>query len=84
MTQEIGATLVVVACRNMGKIQEFEITFDKNKVVYSPGDSISGTLKFKVTQSMPCKGEFPCCLAPVNTTVKTRKCDDHPFDVWTE
>ena len=79
---KIGATRVVVACRNMGKIQEFEITFDKNKVVYSPGDSISGTLKFKVTQSMPCKGEFPCCFAPANTSVKTRKYDDHPFDGW--
>ncbi|XP_068168053.1 arrestin domain-containing protein 1a [Antennarius striatus] len=39
----------------MGKIQEFEITFDKNKVVYSPGDSISGTVKIKLGQSLQCK-----------------------------
>ncbi|KAJ3604304.1 hypothetical protein NHX12_029045 [Muraenolepis orangiensis] len=39
----------------MGKIQEFEITFNNNKVVYSPGESISGTLLFKVTQTLLCK-----------------------------
>lgn len=41
----------------MGKLQEFEITFDKNKVVYSPGDSISGTVKFRLGQPLQCKGE---------------------------
>ncbi|XP_040898834.1 arrestin domain-containing protein 1a [Toxotes jaculatrix] len=39
----------------MGKLQEFAITFDKNKVVYSPGESISGTVTIKVGQSLPCK-----------------------------
>uniref|UniRef100_UPI003AAC6526 arrestin domain-containing protein 1-like isoform X1 n=1 Tax=Centroberyx gerrardi TaxID=166262 RepID=UPI003AAC6526 len=39
----------------MGKLQEFELTFDNNKVVYSPGESISGTLKIKVAQSFQCK-----------------------------
>ncbi|XP_037633552.1 arrestin domain-containing protein 1-like isoform X2 [Sebastes umbrosus] len=39
----------------MGKLQEFEITFDKNKVVYSPGDSISGTVKFRLGQPLQCK-----------------------------
>lgn len=43
----------------MGKLQEFEITFDKNKVVYSPGDSITGTVTVKVNQPLPCKGESP-------------------------
>ncbi|XP_018525213.1 arrestin domain-containing protein 1a [Lates calcarifer] len=39
----------------MGKLQEFEITFDKSKVVYSPGDSISGTVTVKLGQPLPCK-----------------------------
>ncbi|XP_034027221.1 arrestin domain-containing protein 1a [Thalassophryne amazonica] len=39
----------------MGKLQEFEISFDKNKSVYSPGESIDGTLKIKVSQSLQCK-----------------------------
>ncbi|XP_029295816.1 arrestin domain-containing protein 1a [Cottoperca gobio] len=39
----------------MGKLQEFEITFDKNKVVYSPGESISGTVTIKVGQLLQCK-----------------------------
>lgn len=41
----------------MGKLQEFEITFDKNKVVYSPGESISGTVTIKVDDPLQCKGE---------------------------
>ncbi|KAM4576568.1 arrestin domain-containing protein 1a isoform 1-T1 [Odontesthes bonariensis] len=40
----------------MGKIQEFDIAFDKNKMVYSPGDSISGTVTVKVNQPLQCKG----------------------------
>ncbi|XP_051278302.1 arrestin domain-containing protein 1a [Dicentrarchus labrax] len=39
----------------MGKLQEFEITFDKNKVVYSPGESITGTLAIKLGQPLQCK-----------------------------
>ncbi|KAM7416843.1 hypothetical protein PAMA_018762 [Pampus argenteus] len=39
----------------MGKIQEFEITFDKNKVVYSPGESITGTVSVKLSQQLLCK-----------------------------
>ncbi|XP_049434762.1 arrestin domain-containing protein 1a isoform X1 [Epinephelus fuscoguttatus] len=39
----------------MGKLQEFEITFDKNKVVYSPGESISGTVTIKLGQPLQCK-----------------------------
>ncbi|XP_056145655.1 arrestin domain-containing protein 1-like [Lampris incognitus] len=39
----------------MGKVKEVEITFDSNKVVYSPGESISGTLKLQVAQSLHCK-----------------------------
>ncbi|CAL8297335.1 unnamed protein product [Gadus morhua 'NCC'] len=59
----------------MGKIQEFEITFDKNKVVYSPGDSISGTLKFKVTQSMPCKAIKLNCNGFCGVTTKANDTD---------
>lgn len=39
----------------MGKLQEFEITFDKNKVVYSPGESITGTVRIKLGQALQCK-----------------------------
>ncbi|XP_076021301.1 arrestin domain-containing protein 1a [Genypterus blacodes] len=39
----------------MGKIEAFEITLDKNKVVYSPGESISGILRIKASQSLQCK-----------------------------
>lgn len=36
----------------MGKLQEFEITFTNNKVVYGPGESISGTVKIRTTESL--------------------------------
>ncbi|XP_068560226.1 arrestin domain-containing protein 1a [Cebidichthys violaceus] len=39
----------------MGKVQEFEITFNKNKTVYTPGHSISGTVTFKLSQPLQCK-----------------------------
>ncbi|XP_034727704.1 arrestin domain-containing protein 1a [Etheostoma cragini] len=39
----------------MGKLQEFEIKFDNNKVVYTPGESISGTVRFKLGQPLQCK-----------------------------
>ncbi|XP_034548481.1 arrestin domain-containing protein 1a [Notolabrus celidotus] len=39
----------------MGKLQEFEITFDNNKEVYSPGESISGTVRIKLAQALLCK-----------------------------
>lgn len=41
----------------MGKLQEFDITFANNKVVYSPGESISGTLKIRSGNSLQYKGE---------------------------
>lgn len=47
----------------MGKLQEFEITFDKNKVVYSPGESISGTVTIKLGQPLQCKGKSLPTLA---------------------
>ncbi|XP_038560098.1 arrestin domain-containing protein 1a isoform X1 [Micropterus salmoides] len=39
----------------MGKLQEFVITFDKNKVMYSPGDPITGTVTIKLVQPLQCK-----------------------------
>ncbi|KAM9858932.1 arrestin domain-containing protein 1a [Aulostomus maculatus] len=39
----------------MGKIQEFDITFDHNKVVYSPGESICGSVRVTVGQPLLCK-----------------------------
>lgn len=43
----------------MGKLQEFQIAFDTNKVVYNPGESISGTVKIKLGQPLQCKGKSP-------------------------
>lgn len=42
----------------MGKLREFEVTFEKKKVVYSPGESICGTVTINVNQPLLCKGEF--------------------------
>uniref|UniRef100_A0A7N8YCQ3 Arrestin domain containing 1b n=1 Tax=Mastacembelus armatus TaxID=205130 RepID=A0A7N8YCQ3_9TELE len=36
----------------MGKLQEFDITFSNNKVVYGPGESISGTVKIRTSNSL--------------------------------
>uniref|UniRef100_A0A8C6TG51 Arrestin domain containing 1b n=1 Tax=Neogobius melanostomus TaxID=47308 RepID=A0A8C6TG51_9GOBI len=36
----------------MGKLQEFDITFTNNKVVYSPGESITGTIKIRTANTM--------------------------------
>nr|XP_057920122.1 arrestin domain-containing protein 1b [Doryrhamphus excisus]XP_057920123.1 arrestin domain-containing protein 1b [Doryrhamphus excisus]XP_057920124.1 arrestin domain-containing protein 1b [Doryrhamphus excisus]XP_057920126.1 arrestin domain-containing protein 1b [Doryrhamphus excisus]XP_057920127.1 arrestin domain-containing protein 1b [Doryrhamphus excisus] len=53
----------------MGKLQEFDITFANNKVVYSPGESISGTVKIRISNSLQykaikvnCKGS--CGISP--------------------
>ncbi|XP_078126762.1 arrestin domain-containing protein 1b [Sander vitreus] len=39
----------------MGKLQEFDITFTNNKVVYGPGESISGTVKIRTANSLQYK-----------------------------
>ncbi|XP_030292222.1 arrestin domain-containing protein 1b [Sparus aurata] len=39
----------------MGKLQEFDITFTNNKVVYGPGESISGTVKIRTAHSLQYK-----------------------------
>uniref|UniRef100_A0A673BVS1 Arrestin C-terminal-like domain-containing protein n=1 Tax=Sphaeramia orbicularis TaxID=375764 RepID=A0A673BVS1_9TELE len=40
----------------MGKLQEFDITFTNNKVVYGPGESISGTVRIRTGTSLQYKG----------------------------
>ncbi|XP_037536579.1 arrestin domain-containing protein 1, partial [Nematolebias whitei] len=54
----------------MGKLQEFEIEFDKNKVVYAPGESISGTVRVKVNQSVQCKAIKVNCNGFCGITTK--------------
>ncbi|KAM3873827.1 arrestin domain-containing protein 1b [Diretmus argenteus] len=39
----------------MGKLQEFDITFTNNKVVYSPGESISGNVKIRTGNALQYK-----------------------------
>ncbi|KAM6902915.1 arrestin domain-containing protein 1b [Xenentodon cancila] len=39
----------------MGKLQEFDITFTNNKVVYGPGEAISGTVKIRTGNSLQYK-----------------------------
>ncbi|KAG7279274.1 hypothetical protein CRUP_033210 [Coryphaenoides rupestris] len=41
----------------MGKLQEFDIVFANNKVVYSPGDSISGSLKIRTGNALQYKDQ---------------------------
>ncbi|KPP58677.1 hypothetical protein Z043_123479 [Scleropages formosus] len=39
----------------MGKLQEFGISFTNNKTVYSPGESISGSVRIVLGQPLQCK-----------------------------
>ncbi|XP_076126215.1 arrestin domain-containing protein 1-like [Alosa pseudoharengus] len=39
----------------MGKLEEFEISFTDNQVVYNPGDSITGTVKITNSEAIQCK-----------------------------
>ncbi|XP_072289602.1 arrestin domain-containing protein 1a isoform X2 [Eucyclogobius newberryi] len=54
----------------MGKLKEFEIAFDGNKVVYSPGESITGTVRIKVAQPLPCKAIKVNCNGFCGITTK--------------
>ncbi|KAM3600421.1 uncharacterized protein V6R79_023212 [Siganus canaliculatus] len=45
----------------MGKLQEFDITFTNNKVVYGPGESISGTVKIRTGNSLQYKAIKVMC-----------------------
>ncbi|XP_076854328.1 LOW QUALITY PROTEIN: arrestin domain-containing protein 1a [Brachyhypopomus gauderio] len=54
----------------MGKLQEFEITLKNNKVVYSPGESISGTVKISTAQPIQCKAIKVNCQGVCGVTGK--------------
>ncbi|CAB1319574.1 unnamed protein product [Coregonus sp. 'balchen'] len=55
----------------MGKLQEFDITLKDNKVVYSPGESISGTLKITTTEALLCKDIKVNCQGFCGVTSKS-------------
>ncbi|XP_018614944.1 arrestin domain-containing protein 1a [Scleropages formosus] len=46
----------------MGKLQEFGISFTNNKTVYSPGESISGSVRIVLGQPLQCKAVKVNCL----------------------
>ncbi|KAJ8285679.1 hypothetical protein GJAV_G00029690 [Gymnothorax javanicus] len=54
----------------MGKLLEFEIILTNNKVVYNPGDSISGTVKIKLGNPLQCKAIKVNCLGSCGVTNK--------------
>lgn len=54
----------------MGKLQEFEITFTNNKVVYNPGESISGTVRIKSSHSLQFKAIKVCCVGSCGISSK--------------
>ncbi|XP_035496570.2 arrestin domain-containing protein 1a isoform X1 [Scophthalmus maximus] len=62
----------------MGKIQEFEIAFDQNKVVYGPGESISGTVRVRLGQALTCKAIKVNCNGFCGVTNKVND------TAWTE
>ncbi|KAM4533227.1 arrestin domain-containing protein 1b [Fundulus diaphanus] len=54
----------------MGKLQEFCITFSNNKVVYAPGESISGVVKIRTANSLQYKGIKVNCQGSCGVTTK--------------
>ncbi|XP_065106310.1 arrestin domain-containing protein 1a [Paramisgurnus dabryanus] len=59
----------------MGKLQEFELTLNNNKTVYNPGESISGTLKISLAQSILCKAIKVNCQGFCGVTSKAQDTD---------
>ncbi|KAB5528653.1 hypothetical protein PHYPO_G00142710 [Pangasianodon hypophthalmus] len=59
----------------MGKLQEFQITLNNNKVVYSPGESISGTVKISTAQPIQCKAIKVNCHGSCGVTSKVNDTD---------
>ncbi|XP_028319040.1 arrestin domain-containing protein 1b isoform X2 [Gouania willdenowi] len=45
----------------MGKLQEFDITFTNNKVVYGPGEAVSGTVRVRTGNSLQYKAIKVTC-----------------------
>ncbi|XP_073696005.1 arrestin domain-containing protein 1a [Garra rufa] len=62
----------------MGKLQEFEITLNNNKTVYTPGESLTGTLKISIGQPIQCKAIKVNCQGFCGVTSKSNDTD------WTE
>ncbi|XP_056586856.1 arrestin domain-containing protein 1b [Triplophysa dalaica] len=54
----------------MGKLQEFEITFTNSKVVYNPGESISGTVRVKTNHSLQFKAIKVNCVGSCGISSK--------------
>ncbi|XP_051956217.1 arrestin domain-containing protein 1-like isoform X1 [Xyrauchen texanus] len=54
----------------MGKLQEFEITFTNNKVVYNPGESVSGTVRIKTSHSLQLKAIKVNCVGSCGISSK--------------
>uniref|UniRef100_A0A674AJN6 Arrestin domain containing 1 n=1 Tax=Salmo trutta TaxID=8032 RepID=A0A674AJN6_SALTR len=54
----------------MGKLREFDITFTNNKVVYSPGESISGSVKITTGTSLQYKAIKVNCLGSCGVSNK--------------
>ncbi|XP_071008925.1 arrestin domain-containing protein 1-like [Oncorhynchus clarkii lewisi] len=54
----------------MGKLKEFDITFTNNKVVYSPGESISGSVKITTGTSLQYKAIKVNCLGSCGVSNK--------------
>ncbi|XP_030625520.1 arrestin domain-containing protein 1b [Chanos chanos] len=54
----------------MGKLHEFDITFSNNKVVYSPGESISGTVKITTGSSLQYKAIRVNCVGTCGISSK--------------
>lgn len=40
----------------MGKLQEFDIFYTNNKVVYGPGESVSGVVRIRTSSALHYKG----------------------------
>lgn len=60
----------MVLLNDMGKLQEFEITFTNNKVVYNPGESISGTVRIKTGHSLQFKAIKVNCVGSCGISSK--------------
>lgn len=54
----------------MGKLQEFDITFTNGKVVYSPGESITGTVNITTGTSLQYKAIKVNCLGSCGVSNK--------------
>ncbi|XP_017280963.1 arrestin domain-containing protein 1b [Kryptolebias marmoratus] len=54
----------------MGKLQEFDITFTNNKVVYGPGESIGGTVRIRTGSSLQYKAIKVSCQGSCGISTK--------------